>query len=64
MMLANDLVDRAGYKLPGLYGTGTANYANSAAPASASLANATAGYMTLGGKFQFAAVGGAATKYA
>jgi hypothetical protein len=33
----------------------TANWANSAAPASASLSNTTAGYATLGGQFQFAA---------
>ena len=42
----------------------TANYANSAAPANASLANITAGYTTLGGQFQFAAVGGAETDFA
>lgn len=42
----------------------TANYANSAAPASATLANTTAGYATLGGQFQFAAVAGAETDYA
>lgn len=42
----------------------TTNYANSAAPASASLANITAGYATLGGQFQFAAVAGAETDYA
>ena len=41
-----------------------ANYANSAAPASASLSNTAAGYTTLGGQFQFAAVGGAETDYA
>jgi hypothetical protein len=44
--------------------TQVANYANSAAPASATLANATAGYATLGGQFQFAAVAGAETDYA
>ena len=33
----------------------TANWANSAAPASASLSNTTAGYTTLGGQWQFAA---------
>ena len=43
---------------------GTANYANSAAPASASLSNTAAGYTTLGGQFQFAAVAGAETDYA
>lgn len=42
----------------------TANHANSSAPASAVLSNTAAGYTTLGGKFQFAAVGGAATDYA
>jgi len=42
----------------------SANYANSAAPASATLSNTAAGYTTLGGQFQFAAVGGAETDYA
>lgn len=42
----------------------TANYANSAAPASATLSNTAAGYATLGGQFQFAAVVGAETDYA
>ena len=42
----------------------TANFANSAAPASATLSNTAAGYGTLGGKFQFVAVVGAATDYA
>lgn len=41
-----------------------ANNANSAAPASATLSNTAAGYTTLGGRFQFAAVNGAATDYA
>lgn len=41
-----------------------ANYANSAAPASATLSNTAAGYTTLGGQWQFAAVGGAETDYA
>jgi hypothetical protein len=41
----------------------TANFANNTAPTSASLANATAGYTTLGGKWQFAAVAGAETDY-
>jgi hypothetical protein len=40
------------------------NYANSAAPASATLSNTAAGYGTLGGQFQFAAVAGAETDYA
>jgi hypothetical protein len=42
----------------------TANHTNSTSPASATLANATAGYATLGGRWQFAAVAGAATDYA
>lgn len=49
---------------PGAAATQLANYANSAAPASASLSNTTAGYTTLGGQFQFAAVAGAETDYA
>ncbi len=43
---------------------GLSNYANSAAPASATLSNTAAGYTTLGGQFQFAAVAGAETDYA
>jgi len=42
----------------------TANYANNAAPGSATLSNTAAGYTTLGGKWQFAAVAGAETDYA
>lgn len=42
----------------------TANNVNITAPAAATLANATAGYATLGGKFVFAAVAGAETDYA
>jgi len=41
-----------------------ANYANSAAPASATLSNTAAGYTTPGGQWQFAAVAGAETDYA
>lgn len=44
--------------------TQLANYANTAAPASAALSNTAAGYTTLGGQFQFAAVAGAETDYA
>lgn len=40
------------------------NHTNSAAPSSATLSNTAAGYTTLGGKFQFAAVAGAATDFA
>lgn len=45
-------------------GAQLANYANSAAPASATLSNTAAGYTTLGGQWQFAAVGGAETDFA
>ncbi len=45
-------------------GAATENHTNSAAPASAALSNTAAGYTTLGGKFQFAAVAGAETDYA
>lgn len=45
-------------------GAQAANNANSAAPASATLSNTAAGYTTLGGRWQFAAVAGAATDYA
>ena len=41
-----------------------ANYANSTVPTSATLSNTAAGYTTLGGQFQFAAVAGAETDYA
>lgn len=41
-----------------------ANRTNSAAPTSATLSNTAAGYTTLGGAFQFAAVAGAETDYA
>ena len=42
----------------------TANHTNSTSPSSASLSNTAAGYTTLGGRWQFAAVAGAATDYA
>lgn len=44
--------------------TQLANYSNGAAPATATLSNITAGYTTLGGQWQFAAVAGAETDYA
>jgi hypothetical protein len=47
-----------------LEGDQTANQANSTSPSSASLSNTAAGYTTLGGRWQFAAVAGAATDYA
>jgi hypothetical protein len=40
------------------------NHTNSTAPVSATLSNTAAGYTTLGGKWQFAAVTGASTDYA
>lgn len=42
----------------------TANHANSTSPSSASLSNTAAGYTTLGGRWQFAAPGSAATDFA
>lgn len=42
----------------------TANHANSTSPTSATLSNTAAGYTTLGGRYQFAAVAGAATDFA
>lgn len=42
----------------------TATWANSAAPANATLSNTTASYTTLGGLFSFGAVAGAETDYA
>lgn len=45
-------------------GAQLAAWANSAEPASAVLSNTAAGYTTLGGKFQFAAVAGAVTDFA
>jgi len=45
-------------------GAQTENHTNSTAPVSAALSNTAAGYTTLGGKFQFAAVAGAVTDFA
>lgn len=45
-------------------GVQTENHTNSTAPVSAVLSNTAAGYATLGGKFQFAAVAGAITDFA
>lgn len=47
-----------------LEGTQLATFANSAAPAAASLSNTAAGYTTLGGLFRFVPVAGAETDYA
>lgn len=57
-------VGRGSYQSPVTAFSQTANYANSAAPASATLSNTAAGYTTLGGQWQFAAVAGAETDYA
>lgn len=57
---------RAGRGLSALPSTGAqlANWANSTAPTSATLSNTAAGYETLGGLWQAAALAGAATDYA
>lgn len=55
---------RGSYQLPVSAFGQTANHANSTSPASAALSNTAAGYTTLGGRYQFAAVVGAATDYA
>lgn len=62
--IINDLQDKWSGKLTGINGAQTANHANSTSPTSATLSNTAAGYTTLGGRWQFAAVGGAATDYA
>ncbi len=62
--IINDLQDKWSGKLTGINGAQTANHANSTSPSSATLSNTAAGYTTLGGRWQFAAVGGAATDYA
>lgn len=55
---------RGAYQSPVTPFAQTANHANSTSPTSATLSNTAAGYTTLGGRFQFAAVGGAATDFA
>lgn len=55
---------RSAYQSPITPYTQNSNHANSTSPTSASLSNTAAGYTTLGGRYQFAAVGGAATDYA
>lgn len=45
-------------------GSQTANHANSTSPALAELSNTTPSYLTLGGRYRYAAVAGAATDYA
>lgn len=55
---------RGSYQQPITPYTQTANHANSTDPVSATLSNTAAGYTTLGGRWQFAAVAGATTDYA
>jgi len=57
-------IGRGGYQSPVTTFAQTANHANSTSPTSATLSNTTAGYTTLGGRFQFAAPLGAATDFA
>lgn len=58
------LMGRGAYQSPLTPFGQTANHTNSTSPSSATLSNTAAGYTTLGGRFQFAAPGGAATDYA
>jgi len=55
---------RSSYQLPSTTYATTCNWANSAAPASATLSNTTGGYATLDGQFKFAAPAAAETDYA
>jgi hypothetical protein len=55
---------RGAYQAPITPYTQTTNHANSTDPVSATLSNTAAGYSTFGGRWQFAAVAGAATDYA
>lgn len=57
-------IGRGAYQSPLTTFGQTANHANSTNPASATLSNTAAGYTTLGGRYQFAAVAGAVTDYA
>lgn len=54
----------AAYQSPVTPFAQTANHANSTSPSSATLSNTAAGYTTLGGRYQFAAVASAATDFA
>jgi hypothetical protein len=62
-MLASGL-GRGAFQSPASAFAQTANHANSTSPTSATLSNTAAGYTTLGGRFQFAAVASAATDFA
>lgn len=62
--LVNSVMGQSSLNAPdGATAGQTSNNANSAAPASATLSNTAAGYSTLGGQFQFAAVAGSETDY-
>lgn len=54
---------RGAYQSPTTF-TQIANHTNSTSPTSATLSNTAAGYTTLGGRWQFAAVAGAVTDFA
>lgn len=58
------LLGYASYQSPVTAFGQTANQTNSSAPASATLSNTAAGYTTLGGRYQFAAVNSANTDFA
>lgn len=55
---------QGGYQSPVTPFAQNANHANSTSPVSATLSNTAAGYTTLGGRYQFAAVGGAVVDFA
>jgi hypothetical protein len=55
---------RGSYQSPITAFLQTANHTNSTSPSSATLSNTAAGYTTLGGRWQFAAIAGAVTDYA
>lgn len=61
---ALSILGRGAYQSPVTPFGQTANHANSTSPTSASLSNTAAGYTTLGGRYQFAAVAGAVTDFA
>lgn len=61
---ALSLLGRGCYQSPVTPFAQTTNHANSTSPTSATLSNTAAGYTTLGGRYQFAAVASAATDFA
>lgn len=58
------VLGRGAYQSPVTAFTQTAQHTNSTSPTSATLSNTTPSYTTLGGRWQFAALAGAATDYA